>query len=401
MTLYKRLTMYLIFLVFVGNVKENLNIFFSRVSEENDSGASSSKKICQNVSCPPQKVCFLHHFDICDKSGDHTTDIDLFLLGKKFDISISDKFADQKEQVFSDVLCHVHYNVLNNLKREKECFVCEKSSRTSRFVFISKENVDIFLKYLKFELNFDADIDVAVNIFCCPACYNSFNTFCRSDTGEEAMFQTFQYINTCLHRYKFKDPVSQDNVDLYTLQEICEFITELFMNEKVILLPDLFEKYKKKLEINIKNHKFSVSDIDMKKLEHSSKWLLRLLKIRFGKGLQVYVAKKKKNGSMLYRNGMDLLNCIHTLTVDYQNVVSQKKEEIANYSNKNAILISEKNVKPSKQTILNEAVTILRLLVKMYTSGKTSLTCLPDIHKLVHLMRLIKYHQFYGIFYLG
>jgi hypothetical protein len=50
------------------------------------------------------------------------------LLGKKFDISISDKFADKKEQVFSDVLCPAHYNVLNNLKREKECFVCEKSS---------------------------------------------------------------------------------------------------------------------------------------------------------------------------------------------------------------------------------------------------------------------------------
>jgi hypothetical protein len=125
-------------------VKENLTFYF-RVSEENDiNGVSSSKKICQNVRCPPQKMCFLHHFDICDENGDHTTDIDLLLLRKKFDISISDKFADKKEQVFSDVLCHAHYNVLNNLKREKECFVCEKSSRTSRFIFILKENVDIF-----------------------------------------------------------------------------------------------------------------------------------------------------------------------------------------------------------------------------------------------------------------
>jgi hypothetical protein len=135
-------------------------------------------------------MCFLHHFDICDENGDHTTDIDLLLLRKKFDISISDKFADKKEQVFSDVLCHAHYNVLNNLKREKECFVCEKSSRTSRFIFISKENVDIFFKYLKFELHFDTDIDVTVNIFCCPTCYNSLYTFCRSDTGEDTMFQT-------------------------------------------------------------------------------------------------------------------------------------------------------------------------------------------------------------------
>ena len=85
----------------------------------------------------PSENVFLHHFDISDENGDHTTDIDLLLLGKKFDISISDKFADKKEQVFSDVLCPAHYNVLNNLKREKECFVCEKSSR----------NVDIFFKY--------------------------------------------------------------------------------------------------------------------------------------------------------------------------------------------------------------------------------------------------------------
>ena len=92
-------------------------------------------------------MCFLYHFDICDENGDHTTDIDLLLLGQKFDISISDKFADKKEQVFSDVLGPAHYNVLNNLKREKECFVCEKSSRTSRFILISKENVDIFFKY--------------------------------------------------------------------------------------------------------------------------------------------------------------------------------------------------------------------------------------------------------------
>ena len=175
-----------------------------------------------------------------------------------------------------------------------------------------------FFEYLKLELNFDTDIDVTVNIFCCPTCYNSFNTFVGQIQGEEAMFQTFQYINTCLHRYNFDDSVSQDNVDLYTLQEICEFTTDLFMNEKVILLPNLFAKYKKKLEINIKNHKLSVSDMDMKKLEQNSKWLLRLLKIRFGKGLQVYVSKEKKNRSMLYRNGMDLLNCIHTLTVDYQ-----------------------------------------------------------------------------------
>jgi hypothetical protein len=40
-----------------------------------------------------------------------------------FDISISGKYVEQNEQVFTDVLCHVHYDALDNLKKEKECFV--------------------------------------------------------------------------------------------------------------------------------------------------------------------------------------------------------------------------------------------------------------------------------------
>ena len=110
----------------------------------------------------------------------------------------------------------------------KRNVLSEKSSRTTKYISILKESVDTFLKHLKLELNFYTDIDVLVKIFCCPTCYKSFNSFRRSDRGEEVMFQDFQYINTCLHRYNFNDSVSQDNVDLYTLQEISEFIAELF-----------------------------------------------------------------------------------------------------------------------------------------------------------------------------
>ena len=85
------------------------------------------------------------------------------------------------------------------------------SSRTTRYISVLKENVDIFLKHLKFGLNLHTDIDVSVKIFCCPTCYKSFNSFYRSDIGEEVMFQTFQYINTCLHWYYCDDSVSQDN----------------------------------------------------------------------------------------------------------------------------------------------------------------------------------------------
>lgn len=74
-------------------------VFFSMVSEVNDNGTSSSKKLCQNVSCPYEKnKCVLHHFNICDTSGDNTTDIDPFLLGKKCDIFISGTFEEETEE---------------------------------------------------------------------------------------------------------------------------------------------------------------------------------------------------------------------------------------------------------------------------------------------------------------
>ena len=94
------------FFVFIGNVKENL-IIFSRVLEENDNHASFFKKLCENVSCPPQKKCVSYIILIFVIRGDHTTDIDPFSFGKKFDISISGKYAEQNEQVFTDV--HLYY----------------------------------------------------------------------------------------------------------------------------------------------------------------------------------------------------------------------------------------------------------------------------------------------------
>jgi hypothetical protein len=58
---------------------------------------------------PSEKMCFLHHFDICDKRGDHITDIDPFLFGKKFDIFISGKYAEKNEQVFTCSLLSVFF----------------------------------------------------------------------------------------------------------------------------------------------------------------------------------------------------------------------------------------------------------------------------------------------------
>jgi len=54
--------------------ESKIKCFFFMVSEVNDNGTSSFKKLCQNVSCPYEKKrCFINHFNICDKSGNHTT----------------------------------------------------------------------------------------------------------------------------------------------------------------------------------------------------------------------------------------------------------------------------------------------------------------------------------------
>ena len=81
-------------------------------------------------------------------------------MERKFDIAISGKYSEQNEQVLTDLLCRVHYNVLDNLKKEKNVLY-ETSSRTTRYISVLKENVDIFLKHLKFELNFHTDRDVS------------------------------------------------------------------------------------------------------------------------------------------------------------------------------------------------------------------------------------------------
>jgi hypothetical protein len=60
--------------------------------------------------------------------------------------------------------------------------------KTTKYISISKENVDIFLKYLKFELNSYTDNDVSLSHMLQEL------PFCRSDTGEEALFQTFQFV---------------------------------------------------------------------------------------------------------------------------------------------------------------------------------------------------------------
>ncbi|CAG2238273.1 unnamed protein product [Mytilus edulis] len=259
---------------------------FAKVTEENEIGVSSSKKTCSNIdgANESKSTCFLHNFNLCSEKGDHLTSIDPNLLERKFDINFLDKFSDKCN--VNGILCHIHYNALSNFKREisqhVECVICEKSS-SKRFISIVKENVDIFTKYLTLELQHDTDVDTKEKIFCCSLCYKNFNAFCRSDAGEDLKYQTSQYMCEQVYKFKFDESVSQENIDLYTFEQIKDIVLESFLKEESLLLPNIYEKFKQYLYINIAKFEYVISETDLKKLQHNNKWIFKMLKIRFSK----------------------------------------------------------------------------------------------------------------------
>ncbi|CAC5370957.1 unnamed protein product [Mytilus coruscus] len=242
---------------------------------------------------------------------------------------------------------------------------------------------DLFLQYLKQELNFEAELNVSEKMYCCSYCYNSFNLFCRSEAGEEAKYQTPQYLIECLNKLTCIDPVDvcADNIDTVT-HHIIEFVVKSFLDDKPLLLPVVYEKYMNLLKTNINTFKCTISGNEqLQLLNHNLKWLLRMLKVKLGKGRLHFVPKRKKDGCLIHRNGADLLSALHTMTVNFYSTLNEKNEEVTKLIYNNKKLISEKNTKMTNHEILDEAVQILRTFVKQYTSEKSLLTELPDIKK--------------------
>ena len=345
---------------------------------------SAPKKSCPDISntCISEdngSKCFLHYYDLCDLSGDHSTKIEPLLFQKTFNIDVSIKFPQYFDK-FSSTLCHKHYNAISNSKTElRQCVVCEKSSRVMRYITLPSDKHAVFSKYLSNELSCNKDLNSFERIDCCHICYNGFNSFCRSDSGEDARFQTDEYLMSCLQANQFTDSVSLENIDIYSFQEVFEFVIQSFLQEQPVIVPHLFEHYKESLDKNISNLNITFSDDqEMSKLRHNTTWLIRMLKNRIGRGMSLYVPKKKQSGTMLYRSGMDFLNYLYSSAFNLQ----KKEEVIVTLKARNEHLLSEKN-KPtvvSNHHILNEAFKILKKFIKIYISDRISSPGLPDIH---------------------
>jgi hypothetical protein len=66
------------------------------------------------------------------------------------------------------------------------------------------------LKHFKNELNFCKEFGSEDKLYCGTYCYNSCNTFSRSESGVETRSQTFQFLIDILNQNQVVEQVSTD-----------------------------------------------------------------------------------------------------------------------------------------------------------------------------------------------
>ena len=85
-----------------------------------------------------------------------------------------------------------------------DCVICETSSESQKvyFNFNWKPGLN--------ELNFCKEFGSEDKLYCGTYCYNSCNTFSRSESGAETRSQTFQFLIDILNQNQVVEQVSTD-----------------------------------------------------------------------------------------------------------------------------------------------------------------------------------------------
>ena len=344
---------------------------------ENEQEEVSTKKPC---SPKVPRSCFLSNYKLCEKSSDHNTNIDPNLFQKAFGIDISELLQDGSTFLPAS-MCHTHYNCIYNCKKDpSQCFICDKSSRQKKYTSISEDKRQLFFCYFS-ELMNDSDIVLPDKISCCPNCYWHFNSFCRSEAGEEAVYQTLQYLTDCLSKLPYFETVSVENIDHYTISQITEFVVKSLQDDKTLLVPVVYEKYKDLLIQNVESLCLILTDSELEKLFHNSKWMMKRLKLNLGKGILYYSPKRRQAGGLIYRNGTDLVSILHSVTVENYEMLSQKSKQINLLQERLRIAGEDKRQSLTDDKILMKAINILKPYVKIYTTENICKNDLPDIHE--------------------
>ena len=126
------------------------------------------------------------------------------------------------------------------------------------------------LKHFKNELNLCKDFGSEDKLYCGTYCYNSCNTFSRSESGVETRSQTFQFLIDILNQNQVVEQVSTDIYTCIHSNMLLNLLFKLFLDEKVLMLPVVYEKYKFFLSMNINAeiYKFSFTEKNFSKCDH-------------------------------------------------------------------------------------------------------------------------------------
>ncbi|CAG2204294.1 unnamed protein product [Mytilus edulis] len=272
----------------------------------------------------------------------HYTEINVPVFEKAFSVSIQTEFPEYStSDTFFSHLCHSHYNKLNKCINLNvvQCIVCDKFSgkNTGSFKTVSEDKRELFTRYFNFDMHLE-------NLICCPYCYNNFNSFSRSDAAEDQLSKTTEYLFSCLENFTIIDTekVTTENIDLFSFRSVLESVINSFVEEKALLLPNLFEKYKCILHKNANKLGLCVEQ----KVFHRPQWLFTMLKSCLGRALSYYVPKKKNLGRMIYRNGTDIFGCLHALVVENCKCIEDNKR-----LKKESIIQAEKLASTNSQCV--------------------------------------------------
>ncbi|CAC5415614.1 unnamed protein product [Mytilus coruscus] len=177
----------------------------------------------------------------------------------------------------------------------------------------------------------------------------------KSDAAEDQLSQTTEYLFSCLENFTVIDTekVTTENIDSFSFRSVLESVINSFVEEKALLLPNLYEQYKCILHKNAKKLGLCVEQVF-----HRPQWLFTMLKSCLGRALSYYVPKKKNLGRMIYRNGTDIFGCLHTVVVENLKCIDDnkrlKKESIIQ-AEKMASTVSAESRKNKQEQSLEDA----------------------------------------------
>ncbi|CAC5419985.1 unnamed protein product [Mytilus coruscus] len=295
---------------------------FSRVQNDShtEPEVSPLKKTCTETD-----KCFLSNFadaDGCTSSDiHHYTEINVPVFEKAFSVSMHTQFPEHStSDTFFSHLCHSHYNKLNKCINLTvvQCIVCDKFSgrNTGSFKTVSEDKRELFTRYFNFDMHVE-------NLICCPYYF----TIILMPFLDQMLQRTScpKQLNT--YSVVWKNPiidtekVTTENIDSFSFRSVLESVINSFVEEKALLLPNLYEQYKCILHKNAKKLGLCVEQ----KVFHRPQWLFTMLKSCLGRALSYYVPKKKNLGRMIYRNGTDIFGCLHTVVVENLKCIDDNK----------------------------------------------------------------------------